>query len=130
MPEHYTRNTEEATRWCNACNARTQHAVSDGRLGRCLEHDAEVLAAVRAKKCICGHPKTSGAAFCAWCWVELTSGPAAEALARTEPLIHSSGIRFNRAWVAARKFLAEHTSRLSNPATQQRATLFSGDDAA
>jgi hypothetical protein len=40
MTEHYTRNTESVTAWCNQCARDTQHAVSDGRRGRCLEHAA------------------------------------------------------------------------------------------
>jgi hypothetical protein len=36
MPEHYTRNTLEATVWCNPCYAITQHRVDDGRRGPCL----------------------------------------------------------------------------------------------
>lgn len=36
-PEHYTRNTEEATCWCNPCNAMTQHRIDDGRRGPCLD---------------------------------------------------------------------------------------------
>ena len=40
MAEHYTANTESVTRWCNRCNRPTQHTVSGGRVGRCLEHDA------------------------------------------------------------------------------------------
>lgn len=40
MAEHYTANTESVTRWCNQCNRPTQHGVSGGRIGRCLEHDA------------------------------------------------------------------------------------------
>lgn len=43
MTEHYTRNTESVTRHCNHCNRQTQHTVSDGRVGRCLEHNAEGL---------------------------------------------------------------------------------------
>ncbi len=39
MAEHYTANTESVTRWCNSCNRRTQHGVSGGRIGRCLEHN-------------------------------------------------------------------------------------------
>jgi hypothetical protein len=41
MPEHNTRNTESVTCWCNRCGRPTQHAVSDGRRGRCMEHQAE-----------------------------------------------------------------------------------------
>jgi hypothetical protein len=40
MAEHYTRGTESVTRWCNACGRPTQHAVSGGRVGRCMEHEA------------------------------------------------------------------------------------------
>ena len=37
MPEHYTRNTLEATCWCKKCYAMTQHRVDDGRRGPCLD---------------------------------------------------------------------------------------------
>ena len=37
MPEHYTRNTLEATKWCNRCGRPTQHAVSAGRIAHCLD---------------------------------------------------------------------------------------------
>jgi hypothetical protein len=40
VTEHYTRNTESVTKWCNACKRPTQHKVSGGRVGRCLEHQA------------------------------------------------------------------------------------------
>jgi ribosomal protein L44E len=40
MSEHYTRNTESVTLWCNFCQRNTQHAVSGGRAGRCTEHAA------------------------------------------------------------------------------------------
>jgi hypothetical protein len=40
MPEHNTRNTESVTAWCNHCGKPTQHKVSDGRRGRCMEHEA------------------------------------------------------------------------------------------
>lgn len=40
MAEHYTRGTLACTAWCNHCSRNTQHGVSDGRRGRCLEHDA------------------------------------------------------------------------------------------
>jgi hypothetical protein len=39
VPEHYTRNTESVTAWCNHCGRPTQHAVSDGKRGRCTEHE-------------------------------------------------------------------------------------------
>jgi len=35
VSEHYTRNTESVTRWCNRCGRPTQHLVSAGRVGRC-----------------------------------------------------------------------------------------------
>lgn len=44
MPEHYTRNTESATAWCNKCNRMTTHRVDDGRKGPCLEHETPVRA--------------------------------------------------------------------------------------
>jgi hypothetical protein len=40
MTEHYTANTESVSKWCNHCGRNTQHGVSAGRVGRCLEHDA------------------------------------------------------------------------------------------
>ena len=43
MTEHYTRNTESITKWCNHCNRPTDHIVSDGRVGRCMEHEARTL---------------------------------------------------------------------------------------
>jgi len=50
MAEHYTRSTESATRWCNRCGKRTQHIVSGGRIGRCLEHEAPELSAAQLKR--------------------------------------------------------------------------------
>lgn len=43
MAEHFTLATEETTQWCNRCARRTQHAVSAGRIGRCLEHEAPLF---------------------------------------------------------------------------------------
>jgi len=40
MAEHFTRATESTLKWCGRCHRHTKHAVSDGREGRCLEHDA------------------------------------------------------------------------------------------
>lgn len=40
MTEHYTRNTESVTKWCNRCDRLTQHQVHDARVGRCLEHES------------------------------------------------------------------------------------------
>lgn len=46
MSEHYTKNTLEVTHWCNQCGRRTQHAVSAGRVGRCMEHETGIPRAV------------------------------------------------------------------------------------
>lgn len=40
MAHHYTHNTESITKFCAQCERSTQHSVTGGRLGRCLEHDA------------------------------------------------------------------------------------------
>lgn len=40
--EHYTRNTETATAWCNKCIRVTQHRVDGGRRGPCLEHQTAI----------------------------------------------------------------------------------------
>jgi hypothetical protein len=40
MTEHFTKNVESVTHWCNRCKRLTQFAVTGGRLGRCLEHAA------------------------------------------------------------------------------------------
>jgi len=37
MAQHYTKNTLEATKWCNRCSRKTRHAVSGNRIGHCLE---------------------------------------------------------------------------------------------
>lgn len=41
MPEHYTRNTVEASAWCKRCGKVTMHRVDQdamqGRLGPCFE---------------------------------------------------------------------------------------------
>lgn len=42
MAEHYTRNTESATAWCNRCQRMTTHRVDGGRKGPCLEHQTPV----------------------------------------------------------------------------------------
>ncbi|MBI3664473.1 MAG: hypothetical protein HY234_15670 [Acidobacteria bacterium] len=43
MSHHQTKATESVTAYCNRCGKRTQHAVSDGRQGRCTEHEAPDL---------------------------------------------------------------------------------------
>lgn len=40
MSEHYPRSTESVTLWCNHCGKPTQHKVSEGIAGRCMEHEA------------------------------------------------------------------------------------------
>lgn len=42
MGEHYTRNTESVTAWCNKCQRVTEHRVDGVRKGPCLEHHAPV----------------------------------------------------------------------------------------
>lgn len=37
MIEHYTKGTISVRKWCNTCGKETEHSVSDGRLGRCVE---------------------------------------------------------------------------------------------
>jgi hypothetical protein len=36
MPHHFTKNTVEATFWCNTCFRNTSHRIDDGRRGPCL----------------------------------------------------------------------------------------------
>jgi len=36
MPEHFTKNTIEASFWCSKCGKATMHRVDDGRRGPCL----------------------------------------------------------------------------------------------
>ena len=50
MSEHYTRNTESVTKHCNRCGRPTQHRVSDGRIGRCMEHEAPKLSKAQEKR--------------------------------------------------------------------------------
>jgi hypothetical protein len=38
VTEHYTTDTESVTRRCKICERTTQHRVSAGRVGRCMEH--------------------------------------------------------------------------------------------
>ena len=42
MPEHYTKNTESATAWCNKCNRFTEHRVDNCRRGPCMEHETPI----------------------------------------------------------------------------------------
>jgi hypothetical protein len=52
VTEHYTTNTESVTRFCNRCGRPTQHRVSGGRVGRCMEHESphESKRQVKARK--------------------------------------------------------------------------------
>jgi hypothetical protein len=36
MPEHFNKQTVEATVWCNKCRKPTPHRIDDGRRGPCL----------------------------------------------------------------------------------------------
>jgi hypothetical protein len=40
MSEHLPRSCESTTKWCNRCCNITEHIVSDGRIGRCKNHDS------------------------------------------------------------------------------------------
>lgn len=40
MTEHYTAATESVFKFCAKCGKLTKHAVSSGRIGRCMEHEA------------------------------------------------------------------------------------------
>jgi len=48
MAEHYTRNTETATAWCQKCGRNTEHRVDGGRRGPCIDpkHPAPISRAV------------------------------------------------------------------------------------
>jgi ribosomal protein L44E len=37
MSHHYTKNSVEASHWCNVCRKETMHRIDDGRLGPCQE---------------------------------------------------------------------------------------------
>jgi len=50
MPEHYTKNTEECTAWCNKCHRNTQHRVDGGRRVPCLEHEAPELSLAQIRR--------------------------------------------------------------------------------
>ena len=56
MTEHYTRNTESVTAWCNKCQRVTEHRVDGGRKGPCLQHETPVQEKKPA-------PATSGELF-------------------------------------------------------------------
>lgn len=36
MPEHFNKQTVEATVWCAKCGKPTPHSIFDGRRGSCL----------------------------------------------------------------------------------------------
>lgn len=50
MTEHYTTNTESVTRWCGTCSRPTQHSVTAGRVGRCMEHESPQLTRAQQKR--------------------------------------------------------------------------------
>jgi len=43
MGHHFTKATDRTVAWCSTCGRQTDHAVSGGRLGHCLEHQAQEL---------------------------------------------------------------------------------------
>lgn len=53
MPEHFTKNTVEASFWCNKCHKATVHRIDNGRRGPCkvcmakLDEDAKKVPAAR-----------------------------------------------------------------------------------
>lgn len=49
MPEHYTKNTVEASCWCLKCNKMTPHRVDDGRRGTESSTDNKVTAQQRRR---------------------------------------------------------------------------------
>ena len=49
-PHHYRKDVTEAYEWCRTCNKLTTHFVSDGRLGRCKEHEHPGLVDGMTKK--------------------------------------------------------------------------------
>lgn len=65
MSEHFTRTTESVTRWCKKCGRLTQFAVSNGRLGRCTEHEAapESEAKKRARRAAESRSRQKGFEF-------------------------------------------------------------------
>jgi hypothetical protein len=48
MSEHFTRNTECLWTWCRHCQKMTEHQVTQGRLGRCIEDHTKPRGPVRA----------------------------------------------------------------------------------
>jgi hypothetical protein len=50
VSEHYPKSTESVTRWCGKCARQTQHAVSAGRVGRCMEHAAPAETKAQARR--------------------------------------------------------------------------------
>jgi hypothetical protein len=50
MTEHYTTGTESVLRWCNRCAKMTMHAVSSGRVGRCLAHQSQELTKAQQRR--------------------------------------------------------------------------------
>jgi len=39
MPHHFQKGIDETWEFCGKCNRQTRHIVSNGRLGRCKEHE-------------------------------------------------------------------------------------------
>jgi ribosomal protein L44E len=50
MAEHYTKNTLECTAYCPKCNRFTQHRVTGGRKGPCIDPDHRVQEMTKAQR--------------------------------------------------------------------------------
>lgn len=50
MPHHFQKNVTETWHFCNTCGRQTKHSVSDGRLGRCMEHNAPLYSKSQLKR--------------------------------------------------------------------------------
>ena len=50
MSEHFTKNVTATFLFCNTCNRRTRHAVSNSRVGACLEHAPDGLSVKQRKQ--------------------------------------------------------------------------------
>jgi hypothetical protein len=50
MPEHFSKNTLEASFWCSKCGQPTMHRVDTGRRGPCLVCLAALSSSLPAKQ--------------------------------------------------------------------------------
>jgi ribosomal protein L44E len=61
--KHETRNTTAVLKFCNRCNKRTMHSVSDRRVGHCLEHAPEGLSKTQEQRRKKSENENSGLKF-------------------------------------------------------------------